>query len=345
MPIDTDGTIAENNLTVDEAADAILSKWTVNDDEKLDAKQPSDTSEDEEIEEQDTDEEDESDEDATEPSEDDEDESDEETDEEDEETDEDESDDKSKKTLDDNAVVKVKVGDEELDVSVKDLKRLYGQEAALTRKSQAVAAKTKEVEETGAKYVTALSQLLNRARERADPFTKVDYLVATKELSTEELQALRSEAQRHFEEVNFLEQELDKFMGQVQQQRQSSLVEQAKECVKVLKEEIPEWSEKLYDDLRGFAVSQGFDREVVNNLVDPVAFKLLHQAYLFNKGQKAVTKKKVKAPKKIIKSTTAPSVTKEVVGKKGVDKALERARRSGSVDDAASAFLAKWQKD
>lgn len=346
MPIEIDGTIAEDKeLTVDDAADAILSKWTVKDDEKSDATEPSDTSEDDdEIEEQDADEEDESDEDATEPSEDDEDESDEETDE-DEDTDEDEGDDKPKKTLDDNAVVKVKVGEEELEVPVKDLKRLYGQEAALTRKSQAVAAKTKEVEETGAKYVTALSGLLNRARERAEPFTKVDYLVAAKELSTEELQALRTEAQRHFEEVKFLEQELDQFMGQAQQQRQASLVEQAKECVKTLKEEIPEWNEKLYDDLRGFAITQGFDREVINNLVDPVAFKLLHQAYLYNKGQKAVTKKKVKAPKKIVKSTTAPSVTKEVVGKKGVDKAIERVRRTGSVDDATNAFLAKWQKD
>ena len=345
MPINNDGTIAEDiEHTVDSAADAILSKWTVKDEEKSDAPELSDTSEDEEIEEQETDDEDESEEDAAEPSEDDEEESDEDTEDADEDE-EDEEKSKPKKELDDNAVVKVKVGEEELEVPVKDLKRLYGQEAALTKKSQAVAAKTKEVEETGAKYVAALSQLLTRARERAEPFTKVDYLVATKELSTEELQALRSEAQRHFEEVNFLEQELDKFMGQVQQQRQTSLVEQAKECVKVLKEEIPEWSEKLYDDLRGFAITQGFDREVINNLVDPVAFKLLHQAYLYNKGQKAVTKKKVKAPKKVVKSTTSPATTKEVMGKKGVDKAIDRVRRSGSVDDAADAFLAKWQSE
>lgn len=344
MPIDTDGTITENKeLTVDDAADAILSKWTVKDEEKSDAVEPSDESE--EIEETETDEETESDEDAAEPSEDDEEDTDEETDDAEETDDEDKSDNKPKKTLDDEAVVKVKVGEEELDVPVKELKRLYGQEAALTRKSQAVAVKTKEVEETGAKYVAALGSLLQRARERADPFTKVDYLVATKELSTEELQALRSEAQRHFEEVSFLEQELDKFMGQVQHQRQASLVEQARECVKVLKEEIPDWSEKLYDDLRSFAINQGFDRDVVNNLVDPAAFKMLHQAYMYNKGQKAVTTKKNKAPKKIVKSTTAPQTTKEVVGKRGSDKALERLKRTGSVDDAANAFLARWQQD
>lgn len=343
MPTNFDGTTTENTtLTIDDGAEAILKMWEVKDE---DATEPSDQSTDEDTEEQDTEEEPETDEDAEEPSDEDEEET-EETDEDEEETeDEDESDDKPKKTLDDNAVVKVKVGEEELDVSVKDLKRLYGQEAALTRKSQAVAAKTKEVEETGAKYMASLAGLLDRARQRAEPFTKVDFLVATKELSSEELKALRDEAQRHFDDVRFLEQEIDSFMGNVQKQRQESLMEQAKECVTVLKKEIPGWNEKLYDDLRGFAVTQGFDREVINNLVDPVAFKLLHQAYLYNKGQKAVTTKKNKAPKKVIKTTTAPSVTKEVVGKKEVSKALDRVRRSGSVDDATAAFLAKWQKD
>lgn len=342
MPTNSDGTTTENNqLTVDDGAEAILKMWEVKDE---DATEPSDQSTDEDTEEQDTEEEPETDEDAEEPSDEDEEET-EETDEDEEENDEDESDTKPKKSLDDDAVVKVKVGEEELDVSVKDLKRLYGQEAALTRKSQAVAAKTKEVEETGAKYMASLAGLLDRARQRAEPFTKVDFLVATKELSSEELKALRDEAQRHFDDVRFLEQEIDNFMGNVQKQRQESLAEQAKECVTVLKKEIPGWNEKLYDDLRGFAVTQGFDREVINNLVDPVAFKLLHQAYLYNKGQKAVTTKKNKAPKKVIKTTTAPSVTKEVVGKKEVSKALERVRQTGSVDDATAAFLAKWQKD
>lgn len=342
MAIAPDATNENNNLSVDDAAEAILSRWEVKDADE-DAEELSEESDD--TEEQDDDDDSETDEDATEPSEDDEEEDDDDSSDEDDEDSDEDDEPKAKKTLDDNAVVKVKVGDEELDVSVKDLKRLYGQEAALTRKSQAVAAKAKEAEENSTLYATALNGLLQRARERAAPFAKIDYLVATKELSTDELTALRSEAQRHFEEVEFLEQELGAVMAQSREQSQRALYQQAQECVRVLKDEIPGWSEKLYDNLRGFAVTQGFDRQVINNLTDPVAFKLLHQAYLYNKGQKAVTSKKVKSPKKIVKSTTAPSVTKDTVGKRGVDKALDRARRSGSVDDAASAFLAKWQSN
>src|SRR5574337_877989 len=50
---------------------------------------------------------------------------------------------KAKKDAGDDVIVKIKVGDKEHEVPVKDLKRLYGQEASLTRKSQEVAAQRK----------------------------------------------------------------------------------------------------------------------------------------------------------------------------------------------------------
>ena len=60
---------------------------------------------------------------------------------------EDQSDDDADETIaGDTAKVKVTVDGEEKTVSVKDLKRLFGQEASLTRKSQEVAAKRKEAE-------------------------------------------------------------------------------------------------------------------------------------------------------------------------------------------------------
>ena len=71
---------------------------------------------------------------------------------EDEDVDEDEadtSDDEDKeeeKVLSDEALVEIKVADETNQVSVNDLKRLYGQEAAITKKSQAIASQPKKVE-------------------------------------------------------------------------------------------------------------------------------------------------------------------------------------------------------
>ena len=43
--------------------------------------------------------------------------------------------------------------------------------------------------------------------------------------------------------------------------------EQAREVVKVLQNEIPEWSNNLYDDIRAYAVSQGLQEADVNSLL------------------------------------------------------------------------------
>ena len=331
-PIQEDG--ANQNLTIEDATDALLAKWS----EDPDAKKPSEEVQpDDDDTEEDSSTEDATDEDAEGLSEDDAEEDEQESEEE-----ETEDSDKPRRSLDDDAVVKIKVDGEEIEAKVKDLKRLYGQEAALTKKSQAVSTKLKEVEETGATYVAALGSLLERAKERAEPYARIDWLVASKNLTDEELVALRSEAQKAYDDVNFFNQELGAFMNQAQTYRQNMLMEQAKQTVEVLKKDIPGWNTKVYDDIRNFAIENGMDRNVINNLVDPVAIKMLHSAMLYNKGKSAATSKINKSPKKLVKSTTSSEVTKRVIGNKGKDDATNRLRRSGSIDDATDAFLARW---
>ena len=267
--------------------------------------------------------------------------------EEDEEAEEDEgekAEEKPKKVLKDDAIVKVSVDGKELDVPVEKLKRLYGQEASLTRKSQEVAAKRKEVEETGATYVAALSSLLERARHKAQPFAQVDFAIAAKELDNESYSALKSEAQRTFEEVRFLEQELGAFMQAVERQKVQELQVQARETVKVLEKEIPNWSDELYNNMRAFAINQGLDEYTVNTLVDPTAWKMINMAYQYHKGQNAVTKPKVKKPKKIVKST-ATNVSGQVFTKSKSQQAQAKVMRTGSVDDVTEALLARWANE
>ena len=328
---------AAPQLTEDDAAAAFLSKWSDEDPEKAseapeedeqsdsdDAVQEEDTEAEEAVET-----EEESDEDHQEDSE-------EATEEEDEE----EESEKPKKVLDDEALVKIKVGDEELDVSVKDLKRLYGQEAALTRKSQEVAAKRKEAEAAALKASATLEKMYEKAAAKWEPYSKIDYLVAQKQLDAEAFAALRAEAQAAYEDFRFISEEADAFVKQTQAQQQQQLQEAAKEAVKVLRDAIPDWSPKLYDQIREYAISTGMDAEVVNNLVDPVAIQLLHKARLFDESKKIVTKKKVVQQKKVLK----PTVTTSVKDVKGNAPAKQKAKlqASGTVDDAADLFLSRW---
>jgi Flp pilus assembly CpaF family ATPase len=122
------------------------------------------------------------------------------------------------------------------------------------------------------------------------------------------------------------------------------LKQQAVECVKVLTDPekgIKGWNEQTYDELRNFAIDQGLDRGIVNELVDPSAIKLLHAAMMYHKGQKAMKKtaKVDKTPKKIIKSSSTET-NRKMSGKQS--DAMSKLRKSGNTDDAADAFLSRW---
>lgn len=256
---------------------------------------------------------------------------------------------KDRKYASDDVYVKIKVGDEEHSVPVKDLQRLYGQEASLTKKSMEVSEKRKAVEDEFAKASIATSALLQRAKARFEPYSKVDFLLASQQLEPEQYAALRNEALAAHEDVQFLEQHLNGLMGQIQQKKQDDLVNAARESLKVLsgpadKGGIEGWNEKLYDDIRAFAVKEGAPVELVNQVVDPWAIRMMHDAMMFRRGKsKVITKKVNKTPKKVIKSTNASNTNPKGPDADKTAKAMAKLRKSGSADDAAEAFLARWE--
>jgi hypothetical protein len=253
---------------------------------------------------------------------------------------------KSAKVASDEAEVVVTVDGEERRVSVKDLKRLYGQEAALTRKSQAVAAKQKEYEDSTKKAVHALSTLAERAMAAYKPYSEIDWAVAQTSLSKEDFAALRTQAKRAFDDAKFLTEELDATMSHAQAKFMETLKEKAQETVKVLKDpdsphHIPGWSNDVYNSIRDFAIEQGMNTEVVNTLVDPAAIKIIHMAMSFKKAKDVAVKKVVKAiPKKVItgKTSSGGASTKDAKAAK----ARQKLKQTGSVDDAAAALMARW---
>jgi hypothetical protein len=258
---------------------------------------------------------------------------------------------KKKYTDDDEVYTKIKEGDKEHEVSLKDLKRLWGQEAALTRKSQEVAAARTKADAETARAATALTAMVKRAQEAVAPFKELNFLALAKDpnISAEDLGALQKEAQRVFENERFLTGELDNFMKAVQEQKLTNTREAAKVCIAQIKDKespnhIAGWSDKLYDDLRSFATSEGIHQDVVNGLTDAPTFKLLHMAMMYKKGlSKSTTTKVDKQPKKIVKTTST------IQPKQGTDagrkKAMEKLRDTGSTDSAAEAFLARWKSN
>lgn len=253
---------------------------------------------------------------------------------------------KATKVADDDAEVLIKVGEQEQKVSVKELKRLFGQEAALTRKSQETAEERKIVEAEKARYSTALETMQKRAEDKYRPYSQIDFLVASKQLDAEEFEALRKEATAAYEDYKFYTEELKTHKATTEQETHKEYMEKAQKAIQVLSDPekgIPNWSQDLYNDIRTFAVeTNGMDINEVNKITDPAIIKMMWQAMRYARAKKVSTKKIAAAPKKVVKAS-APAETKATKGKDS--KAFAALRETGSRDAAVDALTARWADD
>jgi hypothetical protein len=197
--------------------------------------------------------------------------------------------------------------------------------------------------------------MVKRAQEAANPYRNVNWAALMKDptVSAEDVGALQEAARAAFENETFLTSQLDGFMQEVQAQQQATQAEAAKACIKALTDEtsptyIKGWDQKLYNDMREFAVSVGANKDMVNSLADPAAFKLIHMAMQFHKGQqKVVTQKVNKAPKKIVKSSTISAQPSQDTSRTvGRAQAVAKLKKSGgSMDAAQDAFMSLFGGD
>ena len=326
--------------TIDDAAEAILGMWEDAEElseenqeaevEAADETEAADTEEDENEEDLESDEDDEDpDEDAEEDDE--------------EASDEDEDDSEEVQVIDEESLVEIVIDGETKQASVKDLKRLYGQEASLTRKSQEMASQRKLADDQMQKADASLQAMLSRAQERYKPYSEVDMLVASKQMTADDFTALRAEARQAEEDLKFLSEEADNFYGYVKQEQGESLKQQATECIKVLQQDVPDWNNDLYNDIRSYAISQGLPEDQVNQYADPNVIKLLNKARMFDQTKKVATVKKAKAAKKILRSKKAPPNNAELKQQNQQRKVDQLRANANDLDNIADVIMSNWQ--
>ena len=171
--------------------------------------------------------------------------------------------------LSDDTIVELTVDGETKQASLKELKRLYGQEASLTRKSQETASQRKQADEQLQKADASLQAMLTRAQDRYKPYEEVDMLVASRQMNPDDFAALRAEAKAAESDLKFLQEEANGFYGELQQKQAVQQQESAKHCIEVLKEKLPEWNTDLYNDIREHAISSGLPAEAVRHTTLP----------------------------------------------------------------------------
>ena len=341
-------------LDLDDAADAILGRW--DDGENLSEVEDEDSTP-EDVEETDVEEGDFEDDDLEEEVEDDtdpeEDEA-EEYDDDDEEEVEEEDETEETSVVSDDALVEISVKGENKQVSVKDLKRLYGQEASLTQKSQDLAAQRKVAEQEFARTQMAYQKMLERAEARLAPYSEMDMLLAAQQMDAETFAQLRQDARQAEEDVKFLKEESQNLLSELQANQQQAMQKAAQECVRVLEEQLPDWGNELYNDIRAYAVKSGLPQEQVDQYTDPAVIMLINKARLYDESKKSAQSKKAKA--KVTKSKS--SKTKVLSSKKSPPskttmktkrqqqaqaKLRNNPRYGGDTDDIAEALMARWE--
>ena len=115
--------------------------------------------------------------------------------------------------------------------------------------------------------------------------------------------------------------------------------------MKVLQENIPEWSNEMYNDIRGYAIAQGLPEDQVNTIVDPMVIQILNKSRLYDQGKRVATTKKKAATKKkscVHKRRRQPLTTRK---KASVEKARQalRNKRGADLEDIASVLMARWE--
>ena len=245
--------------------------------------------------------------------------------------------------LSDDALVEIVVDGETQQASIASLKRLHGQEQSLTRKSQETARLRKEAESSIEKTHTVLQRMLEQAQERAKPYQEVDMMLASKQLDDADFAQLRKEAKEANDNLKFLTEEADNFYGEMKKQQQANLQQQASEAVKVLQQEVPNWSNNLYNDIRAYAVGQGLPQEQVDQYVDPVVIQILHKSMMYDQGKQVATTKKLKPQKRVLKSKKAPP-TKQAVRSQKEKELAAKAANSSDPDDAVALIMSRWEE-
>jgi hypothetical protein len=243
---------------------------------------------------------------------------------------------------------KVKVDNEEIEVTLEELQQGYSRTKDYTKKTQALAETRKTVEaerarieeakqlrDTYAQRLQVIEQMLNQPADNenlaelkeSDP---IGYAIKVAERSEREkqLQAVQAEKQR------------------IAQQQQSEQQEQLKNHLALeaqkLKEWIPEFRDEVKADLarkdiRAYAKSIGFSDQELANVYDARAVQTLYKAMQYEKlmkGKSVATKKVTESPK-TLRAGNGGQVNAENDATK---KQMQRLKQSGKKSDAAKLF-------
>lgn len=244
---------------------------------------------------------------------------------------------------------KVKVDNEEIEVTLEELQQGYSRTKDYTKKTQALAETRKAVEaekariqeakqlrDTYAQRLEVIEQMLNQPTDNENlaelkELDPIGYAIKVAERSEREkqLQAVQAEKQRIAQQQQ----------AEQQEQLKAHLAQEAQK----LKEWIPEFKDEVKADIarkeiKAYAKSIGFTDQELANVYDARAVQTLYKAMQYEKlmkGKSVATKKVSEAPKTLRSGAAQPQGTSE---QEAMKKQFQKLKQSGNKRDAAKLF-------
>ncbi len=239
----------------------------------------------------------------------------------------------------------VRIGDQA--VPVGDLKRLAGQEAELAQATAAAARRRHEADQRFETNSAVLAQLIERAQAAYRPFEAIDWVIAQKELSADELRALRTEAKEREDTVRFLTGEPERRHELARTARHETLARAAAAAHRMLPDMLRAaggaWDQKTHGAIADYAVQVGFPAEAVSAWVDPNIIATVYKAMRYDAIRATASRKTT--PAIVPARPAATGAARDAAGERPAGnraaEALARLRQTGSVEDAADAIFAR----
>jgi len=251
----------------------------------------------------------------------------------------------------DDAKITVEVNGESKEFTVGELKRLAGQEASLTQKAQAVAEERQKYEDGLKVQRTALEAMVARAEERFKPYKDFDFVLAARKYDEATYEALRDDAKAAYSDLAFYQNELATLVQKQDTEIQEALAARAKETIKELQDPekgIPGFNRDMYNKMRAYGMDAGIPKDDIDRMVDPAPWRIIHKAMEYDKLQQVKasatpTKPKVKKTIKNARSESGSEVARKRADRNR-SRAISESTGLDSIEAAADALLAKWQK-
>ena len=238
------------------------------------------------------------------------------------------------------------------EITVEELKAANLRQRDYTRKTQELAeqrkaleAKELELDGERAQYNQLLPALKERLEYKEpepdwDTLYDTDPTMAAK--AERQWRKQQEERQAQIAAVQAEQQRVQALQQQKVQQMQEQYVTQQRE---MLPEVIPEWRDSKVaaqeaTQIRDFLLGEGFTEQDISGLTNATLVKLARKAMLYDRGETRVTAAKAKPKKARAKTLKSGTKASQPRPKSDAQKAIQNAKKSGRVQDAAQAIKA-----